>query len=497
MKSLLVLIACVPLASGTALAQEPAPDAASFAEMRTLFAEQRRLIEEQGREIAALQRKLDETSALALASRNELAELRAQAPATSVPVAVEERLARMEQDVQRLPELEQATVTAGEFPGSIRIPGSDAALRVGGLVRMTSINSFDAIGTEDRFVTSSIPVEGTEDAREGARTTYSTRPSRFNLDLRTPTGVGAMRAFIEADFAGAAGTATVFRLRHAYGQWRKLTVGQTWSTFSDPEAEPIGIDREGLNAISLLRQAQFRWTQPLGERLALTFSAENPSPDISTASGGPVPGVNQVPDIVARLRWTPGGKTIVQGPLHWRQDRFGDDGHVQLAFLFRQIRAEFDPGATLSTAGAGLHYSGRITSPWQADRDRILFALAGGWGIGRYITDLGSVGGQDAVYDPETNTLEAIPVLSGYVGYEHRWIPALRSTATWGTVYVDNPDIQAGVALHRTDRATLNLLWSPIPRIDLVTEFLWGRRIDKDGGRGQARQLQIGTTFRF
>ncbi len=107
------------------------------------------------------------------------------------------------------------------------------------------------------------------------------------------------------------------------------------------------------------------------------------------------------------------------------------------------------------------------------------------------------MGGQDAVYDPATNTLQALPVLSGYVGYEHWWIPTLRSTATWGTVYVDNLDVQTGGALHRTDRATLNLSWSPIPRIDIVSEFLWGRRLNKDGHRGEARQLQIGTTFRF
>ena len=494
MTSILAVIACLGLGQGTALRQEATPDTAPASEWQRLFAEQKRLLEEQGRQIAELRRQLDETNALALAMRNELAELREKPPAPSVPAAVEERLSRMEQDVHRLPELAQATVTAGEFPGSMRIPGSDAALRIGGLVRMTSINSFDAIGTDDRFVTSSIPVEGSEAARQDERTTYSAEPSRFNFDLRTPTGVGAMRAFIEGDFAG---TGNALRLRHAYGQWRKLTLGQTWSTFSDPEAEPIGIDREGLNAISLFRQAQFRWTHPLGERLALALAAENPSPDISSPDGTPVPGVNQVPDFVARLRWTPGDRTIVQGPLHWRHDRLSGGGHVQLAFLLRQIRGENAPGATLSTLGAGVHYSGNISSPLRADRDRILFAAAGGWGIGRYITDLGTLGGQDAVFDPATNTLEALPVLSGYVGYEHRWIPTLRSTATWGTVYVDNPDFQAGDALHRTDRATLNLLWSPIPRIDLVGEFLWGQRIDKDGRRGKARQLQFGTTFRF
>jgi hypothetical protein len=493
----LALGACLALRPEAAFGEQAPPAAASLEELRLLFAEQKRLVEEQGRELADLRRRLDETRTLAVASRNELAELRERPSATSVPSGVEERLARMEQDVHRFPELAEQAVTAGDFPGSMHIPGSDAALRIGGQVRMTSIDSFDPIGTDDRFVTSSIPVEGSEAASEGDRTVYTAAPSRYSFDLRTPTGVGAMRAFIEGDFAGT-GSGNSFRLRHAYGQWRKLTIGQTWSTFSDPEANPDGIDFEGLNAISHFRQAQFRWTHPFGERLALALAAENPSPSISAPDGSLVPGVNQVPDLVARLRWAPGEKTLAHGGLgNWRRDRLGGGGHVQLAFLLRQIRGEYDPNATVSTPGAGVHYSGRITSPWHADRDRILFALAGGWGIGRYITDLRTLGGQDAVYDPATNTLQALPVLSGYAGYEHWWIPTLRSTATWGTVYVDNPEIQTGGAMHRTDRATLNLSWSPIPRIDIVSEFLWGRRINKDGQRGEARQLQIGTTFRF
>jgi hypothetical protein len=77
--------------------------------------------------------------------------------------------------------------------------------------------------------------------------------------------------------------------------------GQTWSTFADPEAEPDGIDFEGLNAISLFRQPQVRFTHKLAERIGLALALENPSPDITGASG-----VSQVPDLIARVRWTPG-----------------------------------------------------------------------------------------------------------------------------------------------------------------------------------------------
>src|SRR3990172_11471589 len=50
----------------------------------------------------------------------------------------------------------------------------------------------------------------------------------------------------------------------------------------------------------------------------------------------------------------------------------------------------------------------------------------GGTGIGRYITALGTLGGQDAVYDPETNSLEPLSGFASYVGFQHWWKEGLR-----------------------------------------------------------------------
>ena len=60
-----------------------------------------------------------------------------------------------------------------------------------------------------------------------------------------------------------------------------------------------------------------------------------------------------------------------------------------------------------------------------------------------------------------------------------------------------NLDIQPTDALHLTRRYAGNLIWSPIPRLDLVTEFLWGIRVNRDGKSGRATQTQVGATFRF
>ena len=445
--------------------------------------QQREMIEKQQKTIQTLEKRLDEVESLALSSHNRLEELHEQPPDAEVGTAVETRLAELEASVEALPE-KSDFVAAGEFPGSFRIPGTDAAMKIGGQVRFTGVNSLDALGSEDRFVTSSIPIAGTEEAGKESRVTYIASPSRLNFDMRTPTGVGSMRAFIEADYAGPGSS---FRLRHAFGQWQKYLIGQTWSTFADPEAEPDGIDFEGLNAIALFRKPQMRWTTPFGEKNAVSLAIENPAPDVTGAAG-----LNQIPDFIARVRWEP---ERVRGPLLLLQGI----GHIQAALLLRQVRAEpaEAPNTTLSTGGFGFNVSGRMSPGIWKEEDDLTWAAYAGKGIGSYITDLRTLGGQDAVYDPLTSTLEALPVAATYVGYQHWWSDKMRSTATFGWVYVDNLDIQGGEALHQTIRYSVNLSWSPIRRLDLVGEFLSGQRFNKNGEKGTASQWQFGTRFRF
>ena len=60
-----------------------------------------------------------------------------------------------------------------------------------------------------------------------------------------------------------------------------------------------------------------------------------------------------------------------------------------------------------------------------------------------------------------------------------------------------NLDSQAGEALSSTNRWSLNLSWSPILRIDLVAEYLFGNRKNRNKEVGWSDQLQVGGTFRF
>ena len=344
------------------------------------------------RRIDALQKTIEQQSR----ELDELRRLLSQAPPAvptpppPVPTPVMAESTAQAQETARGQEVPPDQIAASEFPGSFPIPNSDAALKFGGLVRVNWVSTSDALLVDDRFVTSAIPVEGTADASRGARVNVNARPSRFNFDLRTPTGVGYMRAFIEADFAGANNT---LRLRHAYGQWRRLIFGQTWSTFSDPEAEPDGIDFEGLNAIILFRQAQIRWSFAPTERIRVALALEDPKPDLTGATG-----VNQTPDFIVRTRWEP-----------------KRGGHVQTAGLLRQIRgAPLDrPNDVVGRVGWGFTFTGRLPSPVWHTRDNIMFQHNEGAGIGRYISDLSAEGGQDAIYDPVALDLRVLSAYSG------------------------------------------------------------------------------------
>ena len=136
----LMLPAVVFCGLASAGAQEPTsePSEPAVEELSKLLLQQKELIRAQARELEELRRRLSDVEALALSSHNRLEEIAQQPKEATVERAVEKRLAELEQQVQRIPETPADVVQAGEFPGSFRIPGTDAAMKIGGQVRLVS-----------------------------------------------------------------------------------------------------------------------------------------------------------------------------------------------------------------------------------------------------------------------------------------------------------------------------------------------------------------------
>lgn len=437
-------------------------------------------LEEQKKTLAEMQAQLDTMN-------GRLAEIQQQLPAAAQQKALEERLAKVEKEQDRVPELPPNVVSAGDFPGSIRIPNTDAAVKFGGRIRTAAVFTLGPLGSDDRFLTNSIPVEATDEAAgKGRRTTFTANTSRFNFEMRTPTGVGQLRTFIEGDFFGSNGddTRVSFRLRHAFAQFRGFLIGQTWSTFSDPAADHQDLDFEGINGENVIRQAQIRYTAQIRKDLSLAGAAETPAVSLTGGQG-----VNVSPDIVGRAIWS-----------------FKEIGHLQGAIVLRQIRGEPNPPLTGSEkANAyGATISGVVPFRYFDLTDRFIFQLNAGKGIARYINDLNSLGGQDAIFNPATGELVPLAAIGWYLDYEHQWDAwkatqkmKLRSSLIWSFVTVNNLTFQLPDAYHKTNRYSLNLVFSPLNRIDIGVEYIYGTRENKDGHQGNADQVQLVGNFRF
>ena len=386
--------------------------------------------------------------------------------------ALRSRLETVEESIKSSQEAESTQYDLTSFPGSLPIPGSSAAIKFGGFVKMNVVESFDPIGTNDRFIVGSIPVPQ-ESGKTNTALTVS--QSRLNIDLRDTTKYGAMRAFLEADFAGDSDT---FRLRHAFGQYKSFLIGKTWSTFMDTRSMPEDLDFEGINGQILLRQPQIRYFPSIGKNWHLLLSVEDPGTNVGGGTG-----ISLLPDLVASVERT------------WL-----DRWHIKSSFLLRKMKGDCDclDGKTDSTTGWALSVSGMTGITRWDERDNLQFQLSYGEGYSHYVNDLGSIGEPDAIFDQNTGKLHAMPVFAMYIAFQKWWSPNLRSNFNYGYVDVDNQRRGDPARVYKnTSRLIGNIIWSPIARIDLGAEFLFGSRTNEDGETGKAKQLQLSAKYRY
>jgi len=439
---------------------------AELAAEKEIVAEQAQRLDEQRKYMVSMQTQIDQINQK---KSEEMSE---------EELALRSRLETLESSIQASQEAASATFDEDSFPNSTMIPGTNAAMRMGGFVKLNIVETFDALGSLDRFIAGSIPVPQESST---ARTTMTVSQSRLNWDLRDKTRLGTLRAYVEGDFAGSSdNTSDIFRLRHAFGQYKDVLAGKTWSVFQDTDAAPEEIDFEGINGAVNVRQPQVRYFPKIGQKWDLMFSMEDPNPEIT---GGEA--TSKWPDLVASARRT-----------------WFDRWHIRSSLVLRQITAIWELDSTgeneSQVLGWGVSLSGKTaTHFWNSSgQDNVMFQLNFGEGIGRYINDLNTVGGEDAKFD-ENGNLETLPVVAGYIAYQHWWRENTRSTINLSWVKVDNLDFEPDEAYQKTFRGALNYIWSPTPRIDLGAEVIFGSRENKDGQRATATQLQISSKYRF
>jgi hypothetical protein len=360
------------------------------------------------------------------------------------------------------------------YKGFIPIPDTNTWIKFGGYAKVDSIVDSTKLGNPNKFATSGIPVAGEANNGKGQEYNLHAKQTRFNMELRTPSPFGSVRYFYENDFFGdSAGPDMQYNLRHFYGQVANVTVGQTWTTFFDPDTIPDTLDFAGPGVMSTVRQPQIRYTfSPIPEHMHLALAIEQPKSDIGALPAGATTR-NAIPDFTG----------------HWRLE--GDAGHLQIGGLARSLEWEGAGGTGDSAFGWATNISGVLHT---RGKDSLVANLTYGDGMGRYMQDLPA--GSGAVVDA-TGRLNTLSGWGGFVGYRHFWSDHWRSEFTLGSIDMETDGVQGPKAYDRTLYSEVNLIWAPSKRFFVGLGYLYGAKTARDGSEGDAHRVQLSMLFKL
>ena len=350
-------------------------------------------------------------------------------------------------------------------------PDQRGQLRIRASIRLNGAYDFNGLQNTDSFDTYQIPVGA--DTTEQARFFLQATQSRIGFELSRATSGGLVFGRIEADFRGSGDS---FRLRHAYGQYKQVLAGQTWSTFTDLEALPMTVDLEGPPSSTNVRSPQIRYSATLADSLSWAVALEAPKADVTSPDSSEA-SFQGFGDITARAKLT------------------SDWGHVQISAVLRSLAANDSEGNTDFLPGLGGMLSGRSQV---SDVDAVLFQFLGGLAISRFVGSLGGKG-LDLVYNPNTGAYERMISYGGFITWNRQRLLGreLETNVTGGILGVQNRGFQSDDAYKSSQYLSANAFWQFTEGGRVGLEGSWGRRVNKDGESGTATRLSFAAYFDF
>jgi len=419
--------------------------------------------------IALLEAQLNELKSEVVASRSQQA---------AQQQAVAQDIIRIEQRAAAAPPAPAPAAPADGF----RIGNN--LLKFGGYVKADFIaSSYDggdpANGDllRDFYLPGSIPVGG---ADESTAADFNARQTRLWLTTEGVLGGHKVGTRFEMDFQVLPGTGdqrttspSNLSLRRAFITVDNWLFGQEWTNFQNIAVLPDTADYIGPSEGTVFaRQVQVRYTKG-----PFSISVENPETTVTPfgAATRIIADDNSVPDVTVRY--------AVARP--W--------GEASIAGLVRQLAYETTGTGAIdsSTVGWGVSAAAKIKV---GARDDLRLMLSGGEGIGRYV---GLNFANDAVLDA-SGDLEAIGVVAGFASYRHIWSPQWRSNLTYSAQSVDNDRSLIGLATNKSAQSVRgNVIWTPLPALDLGAEVMFGERELESGASGELTRLQVFAKYGF
>jgi len=277
-------------------------------------------------------------------------------------------------------------------------------------------------------------------------------------------GFGAIESYLETDFVGPSGQTTL-RLRKAWVDFKGVRIGQETTTFGVQQGSaPTTADFDGPPTGVTIRSGMVRYTRKLESGLQLMASLENPKVDVAYLQFF-------APDVRATDQRLP--------DLVVNASKAGDWGYLSLSGLVREIRFRTTTSGVSEAHGA-VGYGANLVGGFrlfksEAKADVLYYQLLAGEGLGRYLVSL-SGQNADALPDPDTGELNAVPAFGGYVAYERRWTPKFFSTLIGAGNILKNEVDPTRADEFKTSAVMFNSFYQPIKTMKIGGEVDWGRK---------------------
>jgi hypothetical protein len=312
---------------------------------------------------------------------------------------------------------------------------------------------------------------------DSVRSDFTLAASRIGFLAKDLGGNPNVSARVEADFWTNNGKGDGgLRIRHAHFKYYNWTFGQAWSLMSTPEISTEAVDYSLLLGGSVFRTPQVSYAWKIDPENTLNIGLEYMAGgDRSSA----------LPALTT--------KYIHQsGPLHVLAQGFVNEKQAQTAT------------GDINKVGWGVGLGGRYRFDDQNSIQGNYFHMVGDQRIAAYLvqgstTDGAALGGDYSV-DTVNNELLLNSFNSLNIGFTHKFTPKLRSSISAGVVDFDDSSDYANANPATNKRLTdyvANVIYSPVPKINLGAEYHHGKRETLDDKEADVSRVNLSATYSF
>lgn len=377
-------------------------------------------------------------------------------------------------------EIRKKAVTAGDMPGSFRLPGSDTSMQIYGFVDFHWIKDFKATAGADNF--SDVAELSTNSSAVKRQSKMTVQTSRFGVQTATPISDDVFKAKLEMDFYDYCGSSlnnnacnrNRLRVRHAYGEYGGFLIGQTSSLWSDGNDSPNTVDFNGPIGGTFIRLPQIRYSYDIPQIATIRASLEYAQ---GFGSGMTDNSIGQTrPNVVLRV-----DKKFSWGQLNAR--------------VLSSSHRKVDAGQSVEKEGFGYGIGGSFKLS-SADTITAQYNVVEGDYNWEYMNPANGL-----VYSSSKKTIYNDSSKGYMVGWEHVFSPKWSSNIAYSAVTTDeSQDYLAAYGSGANKKLTqyhLNTFYKPIKNVSLGVEYIGGKRETYDATNNSASMSRIDFRARY